>query len=415
MTLIVEIVKRETVKPLSPTPPELRRFELSLFDQFYPIFYTPFILFYTGGGGGSVAASERSRWLVAALSEVLARFYTLAGRIVDNSLLECVDQGAEYLEAAVGCDLSRVLEEPDMAVLGKFLPPTADIESADVAAMPLVLVQVNFFECGGSAISLCVMHKVADAETMCAFAKAWAGVANQAINEATIPEFSMASMFPPLDSLANSYPSSIPVKNKCVRLQKRIAGWGGPEPTAGEAISALVWKCSAAASRKNNTNIDKTATPRPTMLSQTVNLRRWMEPQLPSKLAGNLVGEALKGYCEHHVRRLQGDDACEAICELSEEFGELQAKSLIEDEMDFYSCTSWCRFPFYEANFGWGRPVWACRESAEGGGPNSILLMDARDGGGIEVWLALSEEDMALAEHYPDLREFASLNPSNRW
>ncbi|XP_030527401.2 BAHD acyltransferase At5g47980-like [Rhodamnia argentea] len=444
MTIEVDIVKRETIKPSSPTPPELRHFKLSLFDQFYPIFYTPLILFYAGSDP-SEAAQEKSRRLTTSLPEVLTRFYPFAGRIVDNLSLGCVDQGAEYLEAVVNCDLSRVLKEPDTAVLRTFLPATADIERADATTMPLVLVQANFFECGGSAIGLCVMHKVADAEALCTFVNAWAGTATGAITEAMIPEFRTASMFPPLDSLANSFPSIVPAKEKCVRrrfllesskvaaLRKRIEGPGGPASTAVEAVSALLWKCSATASRKKKANLNKMETPRTTMLSQTVNLRRRMEPQLPSNLAGNLAGyfltraderememrvlavrlrEALEGYCESHVKRLQGDGACAAICEETKEFGELLGKSLVMDEMDFYSCTSWCRFPFYEADFGWGRPVWACQESADC--PNFFMLMDARDSGGIEVCLTLREEDMALFEQDPDLLEFASLNPTIR-
>ncbi|KAI5332689.1 hypothetical protein L3X38_022818 [Prunus dulcis] len=28
------------------------------------------------------------------------------------------------------------------------------------------------------------------------------------------------------------------------------------------------------------------------------------------------------------------------------------------DDIDKYVCSSWCRFPFYEADFGWGKPSW---------------------------------------------------------
>ncbi|XP_048134313.1 BAHD acyltransferase At5g47980-like [Rhodamnia argentea] len=423
MTIKADIVKRETIKPSSPTPLELGHFKLSLFDRFYPVFYTPLILFYAGRDDGG-AAYEKLRWSTTALSEVLALFYPLAGRIVHNLSLECLDQGAEYLEAAVNCDLSRVLQEPDMAVLGKFLPATAYIESANATAAPLLLVRAKFFECGRLAIGLCIMHKVADAVTL--------PKATGAIKEAMIPEFCTASMFPPPDSLANSIPSVVPTKEKCVRRRfllestrvaaprKRIAGQGGPAPTAVEAVSALVLEVLTAASRKKKTNLSKTATPRPSLLSQTVNLRRRIKPQLSSNLTGNLVGffvaraderememrglfvrprEALEGYYKRLVKRLHGDDACAAICEETKEFGEL--------------CTSWCRFPFYEADFGWGRPVWACTESAES--PNLFVLMDASDGGGIEVWLTLREEDMATVERDADLLEFASLNPTICW
>lgn len=43
---------------------------------------------------------------------------------------------------------------------------------------------------------------------------------------------------------------------------------------------------------------------------------------------------------------------------------------------------------------------------------NTIVLMDARDGDGIEAWLMLREDDMVLVESNEELLAFAALNPS---
>ncbi|KAL7244445.1 hypothetical protein ACSBR1_016654 [Camellia fascicularis] len=54
--------------------------------------------------------------------------------------------------------------------------------------------------------------------------------------------------------------------------------------------------------------------------------------------------------------------------------------------VDYFSCTSMCNGGMYEANFGWGRPVWVSLGGAED--PlvmNLIFFMDTKSGGGIEA------------------------------
>ncbi|KAL7244456.1 hypothetical protein ACSBR1_016661 [Camellia fascicularis] len=77
------------------------------------------------------------------------------------------------------------------------------------------------------------------------------------------------------------------------------------------------------------------------------------------------------------------------------------------ERIDYFSCTSVCNGGIYEADFGWGRPVWVSLGGAED--PlimNLIFLMDIRSGGGIEAWVSLSEEEMDLFECDPELLEF---------
>lgn len=64
---------------------------------------------------------------------------------------------------------------------------------------------------------------------------------------------------------------------------------------------------------------------------------------------------------------------------------------------------SWCRFPFYEADFGWGKPVWVSIASLPAG--NSAVLIDTRDGDGIEAWISLDEKDMAVFQQDQDIND----------
>ena len=46
------------------------------------------------------------------------------------------------------------------------------------------------------------------------------------------------------------------------------------------------------------------------------------------------------------------------------------------------------------------------------GAPIGIGLLDTRDGDGVEAWMTLKEEDMALFQEDLELLAFASPNPS---
>ncbi|KAF5194076.1 Hxxxd-type acyl-transferase family protein [Thalictrum thalictroides] len=67
--------------------------------------------------------------------------------------------------------------------------------------------------------------------------------------------------------------------------------------------------------------------------------------------------------------------------------------------------------PFYDADFGGGKPVWiGSVGSVNLVLPNAIMLMDTRDGNGIEAWVGLTEEDMPRFECDPELITYTSSN-----
>lgn len=71
--------------------------------------------------------------------------------------------------------------------------------------------------------------------------------------------------------------------------------------------------------------------------------------------------------------------------------------------------SSWCRFPLYEVDFGWGRPSLICTIPVPG--VIFIVLMDCKrevDDGGIEAWVCLKEEDIARFQNEPDILEYAA-------
>ncbi|KAF8018543.1 hypothetical protein BT93_H3428 [Corymbia citriodora subsp. variegata] len=430
----VKVLAKETIRPSSPTPDRLKNFKLSIFDQLTPILYTSVLLFYASDA--STSSRHPLSRLKSSLSKVLARFYPLAGRIRDNLYIDCDDVGAEFVEAIVNCPLSHVLDSPCPALLRKLLP--IDTESPDASAGRLLLVQANTFGCGGLAVGVCVSHKIADASTLSTFIKGWSAAAllGQVDAGIEIPPLDTASaQFPPLVELAATSPMVVLPKVRCTtrryvldpaEITPLAVSEAVPEPTRVEAVVALMWRCVARASRKNYPG-------QRSLLSQAVNLRGRLPELLPETTLGNFVGgfqveiapwaeesqielkklvtdmrEAKREYFANYTPRLSGGGAsCMAIVEAAAKFGML----INSGAVDFYNCSSWCGFGLYEAaDFGWGRPAWVSLAGVEY--KNSIVLVDARDGDAVEVWLTLSEADMDALDADEELLRFATLNPS---
>ncbi|XP_074266460.1 limonoid 21-O-acetyltransferse-like [Silene latifolia] len=124
-------------------------------------------------------------------------FYPLAGRIQGNLLINCNDEGVEFNEADVLTSLAEILANPDPEELTRLLPfPPLSTNKSVVTA-----VQVNHFSCGGMAISMCILHKFADAATTVAFINAWAHNARWVSdnNDTESVIFDSASFFPSTD------------------------------------------------------------------------------------------------------------------------------------------------------------------------------------------------------------------------
>ncbi|KAK9027769.1 hypothetical protein V6N11_067592 [Hibiscus sabdariffa] len=101
---------------------------------------------------------------------------------------------------------------------------------------------------------------------------------------------------------------------------------------------------------------------------------------------------------ENYVKKLEGSNAISTIFEAAKEVGNLSGR----DDIKFYNSLSWCRFGVYEADFGWGKPIWVSLAGASGEAPDIFVLLDARDGG-IEAWVLLNEEEMGTFQRNEEL------------
>ncbi|RXH79838.1 hypothetical protein DVH24_040985 [Malus domestica] len=160
----IEITKKETTKPSSPTPHSLKSFKEHMVIWF---FCTPTMSMRNHSGN-------------------LNPGQPLAGRIKDNIFIDCNDEGAVYLEALVNSLLSSFLDQPDFDFLELFLP--IEIGTSEAATGPLLLVKA----CGRLAISVCFAHKLADASMLGIFIEAWSAT-SLGIGDTVVPDFSNAA------------------------------------------------------------------------------------------------------------------------------------------------------------------------------------------------------------------------------
>ncbi|XP_028754259.1 vinorine synthase-like [Neltuma alba] len=423
----VEFVSKQIIKPSSPTPQNLIIYQLSFIDQIAPIFHTRMLFFYPNIE--NQFANDGCERLKTSLSETLTHFYPLAGRVKYNKVIECNDEGVEFCETRVHGFLSDTLKQPDADFVHHFVP----VDDAHLGSGFLMKVQVNLFDCGGLAIGVSFSHKIADASTIGSFIKACSCTAVGCMTESMLPKYVMESHFPSME-FSNDLPPLEFKPSNCItrryvfesseitKLKAKASSKLVEQPTRVESVLALIWKCATIASR-TNLGITK----RPSKIGQAINIRKRTNPPLPETSVGNCLSnfiaeiedtdmdvqtlvvqlrEALELFSKERAHKLEDKNIAFSI--LSEGWKDVELA--YKGGIDFYMCTSWCRFEFYEADFGWGKPKWVSIPSMKI--KNSIYLMDTSDGKGIEAWVTLSQQDMALVEKNHELLEFASLNPT---
>ncbi|XP_042511122.1 omega-hydroxypalmitate O-feruloyl transferase-like isoform X2 [Macadamia integrifolia] len=108
-----------------------------------------------------------------ALAKVLVHFYPFAGRLVkgsdDNFMVKCTGEGVSFVEAAANCDLRELGEFTTLNLPKQRELVYASNESNDPFHIPLLVVQVTRFQCGGFVIGLAVNHCMCDGTSLLEF------------------------------------------------------------------------------------------------------------------------------------------------------------------------------------------------------------------------------------------------------
>lgn len=107
------------------------------------------------------------------------------------------------------------------------------------------------------------------------------------------------------------------------------------------------------------------------------------------------------------MKELQGEEGLSKACEPMKEVRKVMVS---KGEMEVYVFSSWSRFPFYQTDFGFGKPIRVCPAAAPI--KNTVILMGTKSGDGIEAWVTMAEDDMAKFQRHYHLLEFASSTPN---
>ncbi|EOA25191.1 hypothetical protein CARUB_v10018502mg [Capsella rubella] len=371
-TVKVQTIGKEIIKPSKPSSNDLPTLQLSIMDQLIPQVYAVAFLFYTKDD--LISQEQTSQTLKTSLSETLTKFHPFAGR-VNGVTIDSTDKGAVFVDSSVDdCLLSDFLRSPDTKSLQQLLPFDA---AEPIPTWPLLLMQ-----CGGMAIGICMSHKLGDAVSISNFIQAWAATARGDGDTVVSPEFGSTKIYPPasgaiqvpgedqLGKRTSITKRFVFVASKIEELRNKVASDAVPRPTRVQSLTSLIWKCVVASS---------TDTTREKALYQANNLR----PKIPAVLSENLIGNPL-----FSTLTLNGKDNLETVQIVKE----LKKRS-------------------EEACFGWGSPVWVTGNVS----PildNVTVLVDSKDGQGVEAWVTLAEEEMLLFEQNTELLAFAFPNPS---
>ncbi|KAG7556281.1 Transferase [Arabidopsis suecica] len=425
----LELLSKEIIKPTSPNHPQT--LSLSFFDQFLPSTYVSAIFFYDEQANQEDIIVQR---LKSSLSQTLSLFYPLAGQIKDGVTVHCHDQGALFTEARADIFLSDFLRNPsDADLVHEFI---VSPDHADPETWPLLHVKVIFFKDRGFAVAVSVSHKICDAASLSTFVCSWTN-ASKGNADTVNPEFPGPDFYPPADISLEFPPLLVrETKSKTKRfvfgslmiekLKKRASSGNlVPQVTRIESITALLLRCMTKAGHSKAGKVIKFA------ITQTMNLRpRVSSSLLPHKAIGNFFFLPL--LKESSESKMEIEEIVSKLQKTKEELNELirndpdDAKSSVEakgriaramlsslcevsPETETYAVSSWCRMSFYEADFGWGKPVWVAPGSVD---KTQVVLMDAKDSEGIEAWVTLPETDMAEFEHDDELLVYATPSPS---
>ncbi|KAH9694513.1 Shikimate O-hydroxycinnamoyltransferase [Citrus sinensis] len=317
-------VKESTIiRPAHETPQEL------------PTVHAPGVYFYRRPSDSS--NFFEAGLLKEALNNVLVRFYPMAGRLGrdENGVIhiQCNGEGALFVVAETSCVIDDFGEFESGLKLLNFVP-NVDY-SNDISSYPLLLAQVTHFKCGGICLGILTHHTLTDATSTFYFIKAWAEMTR-------------------VDQT-----NTLKAKSK--------ANHGSTiNFTKFEVIVAHLWRCLCKVRGLPDDQASKLLIP--------INGRSRLNPELPSGYIGNVLftgtSIALSGDILSEPLNFTAERIHKALMRMDDEYLK-SALAYLKQQPDLsvlkrgahtFKCpnvnvSNLFHMPIYDANFGWGRPL----------------------------------------------------------
>ncbi|XP_074369390.1 diaboline synthase-like [Apium graveolens] len=432
------ISRSETyIKPASPTPLNLKKYDLSYHDRMFPNLYISMILFYSNPQQ-LPSKTTMPNLLKNSLSKALSKYYPFAGRLRSaGSYVDCNDQGVQFYEARIACTLSEILKraaaKEEQEGFGHLFPPGSVWANANVSDSCLVVVQLNHFSCGGIAIAVNFTHRTVDGSTLLSFLNYWASLSRNPSDEENLVHLHPHYVYELLPQSCNEnviatqasfpqkhwitmevvFPNSkiAQLKANQERQDKRDGVVSDQKYTRNELVTALLYRCSVAAATSSNSGVYTNS-----VLFQTVDMRSLLDPPMPKTTVGNLfvlnhmptgtMSEIMINSMVRQMRKakmqlkgIKSMDEIEGVMPLVDKYSKTNHK--------MYFVSSICKFPFYDVmDFGWGRHVRATVVDAPF--VNCFFMADTPSKDGIQVTVNLEEEDMKSFRADSELLAYAS-------
>ncbi|KAL7139819.1 hypothetical protein ABFS83_09G079000 [Erythranthe nasuta] len=382
------------------------------------------------------AAADGSFFDAAVLKEALGRatvlFYPIAGRLKKDENgrfeIDCNAEGVLFVEAESDGVVDDFGDFAPSLELRRHLIPVVDY-SRGFSTYPLLLLQVTHFKCGGVTLGVGMQHHVADGFSGLHFINTWSDMA-RGLTAATVPPFIDRSILrardPPLpqfEHIEYQYPPKPPADETTTtvslfkltpdQLNNLKSKFKSSDDEINNAVSsytsfqmvvAHIWRCVTRARGLPRAQETK--------LYISTDGRSRLRPALPPGYFGNVIftaapvavsGDILLEPVTYAAGKIRAalarmdDEYMRSALDYLELQGDVKA---VARGPQTFTCPdlgviSWVRLPVYDADFGWGRPVYM--------GPGGLayegrcFLMPpppANEEGGLLVAMSLQKQHM---------------------
>ncbi|KAJ1687504.1 hypothetical protein LUZ63_018894 [Rhynchospora breviuscula] len=434
---MVETVHCSFVAPNEETPKE--RLWLSNLDLVMrPHYYTPIIYLYIPPEGKCNADVEEFfsvTTIEKALAIALVPFYPLAGRFGTDGdgrrEINCNGEGALFVVARSKLTRHHFHDFKPSTKNRNLFVPVVDSNCA-VPLLPLLMLQMTYLSCGSVVLGLAFNHCVVDAHSDFHFMQALTNIAKG--NSSIVPAPSInrtliRARSPPLspskrqayaartksESLGHTskeisppFVSTILKLSQCqINYLKSQCSSNKSTDSAAvstfQAVSAHIWKVFCVARGLAH---DKES-----RLIFSIGIRSRMSPPLPEYFFGNgcTSGEATArvseviGFIPERIREAIGqvDDAyIRAYIDDLEVADKDRVMNWIPMTESDILIASWLGMPCYDADFGYGKPVFVSRAET---GLTGVAVLINNPGKDKALLLLLSPGSVCLYSSHGDL------------
>ncbi|KAG8496532.1 hypothetical protein CXB51_007639 [Gossypium anomalum] len=341
------------------------------------------IYFFKSEAKGNEDAAEQVK---NGLSKILVHHYPLAGRLTISSegklIVDCTGEGAVFVEAEANCGIEEMgdITKPDPNILGKLVYEISGAQN--LLEIPLLVIQVTKFKCGGFSIGMSMNHCMLDGIAAMEFVNGW-GEVTRGLPLKTPPFLDRTILkprnppmiefehheFDEIEDISNTnklyeeeemvYKTFLFGPDKLGQLKEQALEDGVlSKCTTFEVLAGFVWRARCKAL--------SLVPQQKTKLLFAADGRKRFIPPLPEGFAGNGI---VLTYSISTAGELAEKPLSFAVG-LIQQAVKLATDSFMRSAIDYFEVTrarpsldgtvlitTWSKLSFYTIDFGWGEPI----------------------------------------------------------